>query len=636
MKKGLSFGLVLSLVLIGFGGAPELFKDEEFHVGCNYWSSHAGIYMWRNWNPQQVVKDLNDCQSCGMTVLRVFPLWPDFQPLTAEYTYAQMFNGWAQNGKPLVNYAAVDDEMMSRFRFLCDESEKRGIKLVVGLVTGWMSARCFVPLGLEGRPVMTDPDAIAWQVRFVRYFVNAMKDHPAIVGWDLGNECNCLGKGGAGDLWSWMHHIASEIRINDPSRPVVSGMHSLGTTSDQKSNIRQNAELMDVMTTHPYPLWTPNCNLEPFDTIRNCCHPACETVMYADLTGKPAFVEEAGSMGPGIVSEERAAATMRAQIFSSWACGIRAFVWWCAYDQAKLDFPPYDWTAIERELGLFFDSGRPKPTALMMRDVSAFLKTAPKLQPRQVDAVVVVPEKELGWNQVQGAWLLSKMAGFDISYARAEVPLPDAKFYILPSGTGYSTYSRRAWHRILARAHAGATVLVTLGNGAVLSELAEATGVKTEAHYRKPSVRKVVCNKSVFEIADSHTREVTLLPGCRTLLKDEASSPVLTVRSYGKGKMMLFLGALEEKAALSGYPAYAAAAHEAGVRRRVTRDTPTLGLTEHPCADGRTLVVAVNYEPKDVEVALNVAGVIGKVWRGAFNGMTLKVDANDAAVFEVK
>lgn len=341
-------------------------------------------------------------------------------------------------------------------------------------------------------------------------------------------------------------------------------------------------------------------------------------------------------MGPGIVSEERAAAAMRAQMFSSWACGIRAFVWWCAYDQAKLDFAPYDWTAIERELGLFFGSGRPKPTAVMMRDVAAFMKTAPKLPPRQVDATVIVSEREQFWNQVQGAWLLSKMAGFDVSYARAEDPLPDAKFYILPSGgAGYMTYSRRAWHRLLDKARAGATVLVTLGNGAVLSELAETTGVKTEAHYRKPSSRKVVCGTGSFDISDSHTRDVTLLPGCRALLKDAAGQPFLTVREYGKGKMMLFLGALEDKAALTGHPGYAAAAREAGVRRRVTRDVPTLGLTEHPCADGRTIVVAVNYEPKDGAFALKVDGTVGKVWRGAFDGTTLKLGANDAAVFEV-
>ena len=35
-----------------------LFESGKFFVGCNYWASHAGIYMWRNWNAEQVEQDL--------------------------------------------------------------------------------------------------------------------------------------------------------------------------------------------------------------------------------------------------------------------------------------------------------------------------------------------------------------------------------------------------------------------------------------------------------------------------------------------------------------------------------------------------------------------------------------------------
>lgn len=54
----------------------------DFQLGCNYWASHAGIYMWRNWDKQVVEQDMKHLQKCGVRVLRVFPLWSDFQPLT--------------------------------------------------------------------------------------------------------------------------------------------------------------------------------------------------------------------------------------------------------------------------------------------------------------------------------------------------------------------------------------------------------------------------------------------------------------------------------------------------------------------------------------------------------------------------
>ena len=124
--------------------ADSLFAGERFEVGCNYWASHAGVYMWRDWDAGKVEKDLDLLVAHGMTVLRVFPLWPDFQPITAEYGGCGAFRGYAQNGGPLKNYAAVDDVMIDRFRYLCDAAEKRGIKLVVGLVTGWIDRKSVV------------------------------------------------------------------------------------------------------------------------------------------------------------------------------------------------------------------------------------------------------------------------------------------------------------------------------------------------------------------------------------------------------------------------------------------------------------------------------------------------------------
>ena len=44
--------------------------------------------MWRDWRPDVVDADLNQLADAGLQVLRVFPLWPDFQPITQLYTGA--------------------------------------------------------------------------------------------------------------------------------------------------------------------------------------------------------------------------------------------------------------------------------------------------------------------------------------------------------------------------------------------------------------------------------------------------------------------------------------------------------------------------------------------------------------------
>lgn len=636
---GLAFASTLAGGAAESSGRVSLFcSDDEFFVGCNYWASHAGVYMWRDWRPKQVEQDLDRLASCGMSVLRVFPLWPDFQPLTADFTGGGSFRSYSQAGGPLKNAAAVDDEMITRFRFLCDAAEIRGIRLVVGLVTGFMSGRMFVPTALERMKVMSDPEAIVWEVRFVRYFVTALKDHPAIAAWDLGNECNCMGAGDEATLWAWMHQIAGEIRICDPSRPVVSGMHSCTTKARGYTNLRDQGELMDILTTHPYPLWTPHCNVSPFDTIRNGCHVACETTLYSDLSGRAAFAEEAGSMGPQIVSEDRAAATMRMQLFSSWACGHPGYLWWCGFDQDKLEHPPYDWTAIERELGLFTSDGNPKPTAMMLKEFSDFLRSLPfkRLPQRRIDAIVIASESVNCWKQMQGAWLLSRMAGFDVRYAFAESELPNANFYILPSvDDKYNAYSRRAYWRVMEKAKNGATVFITLGNGAIVSDLEEVAGVKTETHFERVNTFRVKCPKGEFAMTETHVRDIVPI-GCEVLAHDTENRPVMTVSPFGKGKVVFFNGALESNASTVGWPAYSLAAEQAGIKRCMTASNPLVGLTEHLDADGRLWIVAVNYDRKTVRCPYALAGRIASVYgRATVSDGLLCLGANDGCLIGI-
>jgi hypothetical protein len=170
------------------------FTSGGLFTGVNYWASHAGTYMWRRWDAKTVEKDFAALRAQGVDTLRVFPLWPDFQPLTRMIgNIAPLTEGVLQSDMPLSNPAGVDEEMMKRFRLMCDAAQRHNMKLVVGLITGWMSGRRFLPPALEDKNPICNPESIKWQVRFVRHFVREMRDHPAIAAWDLGNECNTFG-----------------------------------------------------------------------------------------------------------------------------------------------------------------------------------------------------------------------------------------------------------------------------------------------------------------------------------------------------------------------------------------------------------------------------------------------------------
>ena len=644
--------LALTVALVAAANAEtlSLFKNGEFLTGCNYWASDSGIYMWRRWNAATVEKDVADLARNGVSLMRVFPLWPDFQPLVRLTGARGMDCGVCQADGPLKNAAGVDDDMMRRFRYLCDTAAKNDVKLVVGLVTGWMSGRTFAPTAFEGRNLLADPEVVKWQVRFVRHFVREMKDHPAIAAWDLGNECNCLAKVSGHESWVWMNAITGAIRTEDTTRPVVSGMHGCHNVPSDAFSLQSQGELADELCTHPYPLFTANCALEPFDTMRSETHPTAESLYYAGVSGRHCFIEEAGDLGRGTCSPEKSAANVRCSLPTAWANGLGAYVWWCAYDQDRLDYPPYTWNAVERELGLFTSAREPKPVLKEIAAFRRFLASLPPevaaLPPRRVDAVVLVSERENVWPSVHGAFMLARQAGFDVAYASAEKPLPESSFYILPSGRGGDVYCREGWLAALEKARSGATLFVSKGNETRYSGFLEATGNRIDFFARNPRRFVFELEGRRIEAADNTTTAITSLRS-KVLAVGSDGSPVLTVCEYGKGKVVFCNFPIENDSAgrtgiFSGrglnprYLVYKAAAEIAGVRRAVMKDQPNVGLTEHRLADGRTIVVAVNYNEFPVACTIEHKGRICKVHSGKVEERAIDFQANDFAVFELQ
>lgn len=145
----------------------------HFLIGCNYWASHAGTRMWSDWQSRVVEADLRKLAAGGLQVLRVFPLWSDFQPIQllrtawspVEYRFG-VFDARMGGEPPLgddeASRAGVSDDMMRPFEQFARLAEKYGLRLVVALVTGWMSGRLYVPPALEGRNALTDPLAVQW------------------------------------------------------------------------------------------------------------------------------------------------------------------------------------------------------------------------------------------------------------------------------------------------------------------------------------------------------------------------------------------------------------------------------------------------------------------------------------------
>lgn len=233
-------------------------------VGCNYWASHAGVRMWSQWNETVVRQDFERMAEAGIQSVRVFPLWPDFQPLELAAGCQNRPRLLQFRGGPLPDTPCgrdgVDEQMVQRFRTLATIAAEHRLELIVGLVTGWMSGQLFLPQAFAGLDPLRSPLSIKWQIRLVRCLVRELRDLPAIAVWEPGNESNCMGEiATPQEAWNWTNAITAAIRAEDATRPVASGMHGLMPGADTEFGselpwtIETQGELCDLLTPHPYP-----------------------------------------------------------------------------------------------------------------------------------------------------------------------------------------------------------------------------------------------------------------------------------------------------------------------------------------------------------------------------------------------
>lgn len=621
--------------------------------------------MWRDWRPEVIEADFAKLAAHGIKLLRVFPLWPDFQPIVLLRACAGQPVEMRMGEEPLpldaVGQAGVSAGMLARFRDFCVLAERHGLQFIVGIITGWMSGRLFVPPGLEGLDPITDPVSLSWQIKFVRTFVENLRHQPAIATWDLGNECNCLGRAPSrAAAYLWTAAISNAIRAADASRPVISGMHSLTASAGDIGNvwfIDDQAELTDILTTHPYPYWVRHTRSDPIDALRTTFHATAETRFYSDIGGKPCFVEEIGTMGPMIAGNEASGRFARVNLFSLWANDCRAFLWWCAHDQTGLAQAPYDWNGPEVELGLLRNDGTPKPVMLEISAFRDFLRTLPfeRLPLRRPEAVCILTHGQDDWAAAFGSFVLAKQAKLELAFCHIEQAIPESPIYLLPSLQGQNCVPRRRWLELLGRIRAGATLYLSLGDG-ILPNFNEVAGVEV--------LTRGTGNGSVFTTLPGRDGPVLSLRGGDDFVLAARGAEVLSTRSdngspafwlhrYGQGQIIVLTAPIETELTVTpgtfapDGPAYWKVYEEVARARPTPRlievDAPALAITEHLLPDGRTFIVVINHSPtaQTAKVRLSGGMRVGQIWRGTISGEVasqpvLNLQGHDALVFALE
>ncbi len=576
-------------------------------LGCNYWASNAGTEMWRQFDTEVIRKDLSVLKSHGINYLRVFPNWRDFQPVEPLFCGGNGFREYklTENREPTNRYY-LDDEMLEKFHIFCGICEEYDMKLIVGLLTGWMSGRTFTPPALYGRNLGEDPICQYFEQLYIMGLVENLKDEKVIYAWDHGNETGCLG--GISSAFSgtaWAQMLSNAVYSVDKSRPLISGFHELSL--DKTWRMKEQADLCDMLVTHPYPFWGKHTRSDKNTYIKTTMYSAALSRLYMDIGKKPCLVEEVGTMGPSICNEDMAADFLRINLLSSMANGANGLLWWCAHDQNELMTAPYTWTMVENELGMTYSDLTPKPVLMEMKRLSEIFENF-TLPPADVDAVCLLSRGQDNWGIAYVTYILAKQAGLNVAFADVSSEIPDAKAYLLPSISGAESLPKKKYLELKQKVKNGAKLYISEDVG-IISGFEELTGNRIiDSEYTGESGTFVLDGK---EIPYTKYRRIYL----ENINSEPQGTELITKSTYGKGEVWFVNFPVETMLMdrnrafdLGHHLIYKKVFSEELDTHQVKIDNENVALTIHRDTD-KTYVVMINHSEKEQKIDLKGATV---------------------------
>ncbi len=387
--------------------------SEPFLLGVNYWPRRKAMYWWPNFDADEVREEFDIIASVGMTVVRLFLLWDDWQPTSDS----------------------VSTERLRDFGTVCDIAADRGLKLDVTFFTGHMSGPNWSPRWLlepnvepastnirrvlsEGtivdslyRNMFHDAEALAASRVLLKTVVAEYKDHDAIWMWNLGNEPDLFAQPHTPeDGRAWVREMTQLIKAEDPNHPVSCGLHVDSIINSNGLHIDSVFGETDVAVMHGYPMYIPwaRDNLDP-DFMPFLC------ALTSALCGKPCLAEEwGGCTAPqgqeSVTWEWTAYGKPRTQFMASeqaladhiekvlpklQGVGSPGAMLWCFadYDESLWDRSPCDegGSKHERHFGLVRPDGTLKPHADVIRN---FAQSQPTVrEPERVVDLDVTPNE---------------------------------------------------------------------------------------------------------------------------------------------------------------------------------------------------------------------------------------------------
>ena len=385
---------------------------DPFLLGINYWPRRKAMYWWADFDAGEVREEFAMIRALGLTHVRFFLLWESFQPSPDR----------------------VDAKAVGDLRTVCDIAAETGLKLQPTFFTGHMSGPNWAPDWLlSNRPIQkgerqivslarrtgsrttiyntyTEPFVVEAEKLLLRAVVGAVKDHPAVWAYSLGNEPDLFCKPpDAASGRRWVAEMVRTIKSVDPAHAVLIGLHTASVDGDVGLRVDHIAQETDISVMHGYSIYHPLAR-HPLDPD----YVPFTAGVTAALAGRPVLYEEFGintnwpdapshwapltnwdgtTRKVFFASEDDAAGYYQGVLPRLHRMGCLGAFAWCFpdYDPAIWDRPPCDLQPFERFFGLYRADGSLKP---MGKVVAEFARSAPKVRPAERTVTLPVSPDE--------------------------------------------------------------------------------------------------------------------------------------------------------------------------------------------------------------------------------------------------
>ncbi|GEB59092.1 glycoside hydrolase 5 family protein [Streptomyces gardneri] len=346
--------------------------------GVNYTPSDGWFHHWLDFDLDAVRADLDSVAALGLDHLRVFPIWPLFQP-----------------NRTLIRPRAVEQLVQ-----LADAAAERGLDIAVDGLQGHLSSFDFLPSWTatwHRRNLFTDPEVLDGQAAYLRTLAAALVDRPNFIGMTVGNEINQF-SGEAhpdpdpitpGQAEAWLHRMLAACEEGAPGRLHLHAEYDAAWYEDDHPFTPAHCTRIGAATAVHSWVFNGTAQRHGPTAVATGQHAAYLIELskaWAHDPGRPVWLQEVGAPAPHIPAEG-AARFARTTVAAALDCpDLWGVTWWCSHDvdRSLADFPE-----LEYSLGLLTNGREVKPAGAAIAELVAEVRAGWSPPPVRSTALVL-------------------------------------------------------------------------------------------------------------------------------------------------------------------------------------------------------------------------------------------------------